>query len=433
MKRKFYNNLLIWKENYIKMPLMLVGARQVGKTYLLEEFAKENFDNYLYVNLEKEKSICEIFNNTINPAEIIEQMEFILKTKIDTSNTVIFFDEIQVSEKAICSLKYFCEDKIPYKIICAGSLLGVAINRFSSSFPVGKVYIEYLYPMDFEEFLMAINEDKLNTEIKKSFDNNMPMKALYHEEAIRLLHDFLIVGGMPNSVIEYINSDKKTVMMNEAIKANIITSYIADMTKYTTSSESLKINEIYNSIPAQLGRENKKFVYGTIKNGARSDRYKSSLAWLIDSNLVLKCNLAKLSQIPLKAYENLDIFKVYLSDTGLLSTLININDSKIFKENIMFKGMILENYVAINLKRNGFNLNFWESDATAKVDFIIEKDSAIIPIEVKASDNTKSKSLSVYRNKYNPKISYRVSTKNFGIENNIRSIPLYAVHLITKK
>ena len=258
----------------------------------------------------------------------------------------------------------------------------------------------------------------------KSLDN------IYYEEAKKLLNDFLIVWGMPNSILEYIN--KKCILkdMNPLIKDNIITSYIADMSKYTTPSECIKINDIYNSIPKQLGKENKKFNYSIIKTGARSDRYKSSISWLEDSHLVFKCKLIERAEVPLKSYENDNIFKTYLNDTGLLCSMNNINNSLFFEENLMYKGMIIENYVAINLKRNGFNLFFWESGATAEIDFLIENDNNVIPVEVKASDNTKAKSLAVYKNKYNPNICFRISGKNFGRDGDIRSIPLYAVHLI---
>lgn len=433
MKRKFYSNLLNWKDNYSNMPFMLVGARQVGKTYIIQKFCEENYDNYVYINLEKEEKIRNIFENTIDPKEIIEQLEFLLNKKIDVNNSIIFFDEIQVSERAICSLKYFCEDNHFYHVICAGSLLGVALNRFKLSFPVGKVYIEYLYPMDFEEFLMAIDKNNLNEKIGEAFNKNKKLDNVYHEEAKRLLYEFLVVGGMPNSIIEYINKNYKINDVNENIKNNIITSYIADMSKYTTSSECIKINDIYNSIPKQLGKENRKFNYSLIKDGARSDRYKSSINWLIDSHLVFRCKLVERPEIPLKSYENDNIFKIYLNDTGLLCSMNNVNNPLFFEENLMYKGMLLENYVAINLIRNGFNLYFWESKATAEVDFLIEVDNGIIPIEVKAGDNTKSKSLGVYKSKYKPRECYRISGKNFGMDGDVRSIPLYAVHLLKRK
>lgn len=413
------------------MPYMLVGARQTGKTYILEEFCKKEFENYVYINLDSMESIREVFETTIIPEQIITNMEAILNIDIDIEKTIIFIDEIQVSEKAISALKYFCESEKTYKIVCAGSLLGVKINRFKSSFPVGKVWIEYLYPMDFEEFLMAINEEKLLKIIEQSYNTMKPMMNNLHEKALKLYYDYICIGGMPVAVLEYIKKEKNILKVNDEITEMIIISYMADMAKYTVNIESIRNAKIYNSIPAQLGKENKKFKYSLVEKSARAREYESSLDWLISSNMVIKCNSVKTPKSPLKAYID-DNFKIYLSDMGLLRTLAKISINEIIlNKNILYKGVLAENYVAEILHAKNREIFYWQiNSGMYEVDFLINMDGDIIPIEVKASDNITSKSLNYYINRYKPKYSIRVSTKNFGFSNNIKSIPLYAVHLI---
>lgn len=431
MERKIYKQLLNWKKEHIKMPYMLVGARQTGKTYILEDFCKNEFQNYIYINLDREEEIKKIFDKTIEPEEIILNIEALLNVNIDVENTIIFLDEIQVSERAISSLKYFCESKKQYKIVCAGSLLGVKINRFKSSFPVGKVWIEYLYPMDFEEFLKALGEEKLLKIIEDSYKNNEPMLESLHQKALKLYYDYMCIGGMPASILEYIENGKNINKFNDEINQIIITSYLADMAKYTENIESIRNNKIYNSIPAQLGKENKKFKYSIVEKSARAREYESSLEWLISSNMILKCEGIKIPKSPLKAYID-NNFKIYLSDIGLLRVLSKISINEIItNRNMLYKGILAENYVAEVLFSKKRELYYWQLDSGKyEVDFLINIEGDIIPIEVKASDNITSKSLNYYIKRYKPKYSIRISTKNFGFSNNIKSIPLYAVHLI---
>ena len=423
MERKIYKQLLNWKKEHIEMPYMLVGARQTGKTYILEDFCKNEFKNYIYINLDREEEIKKIFDKTIEPEEIILNIEALLNVNIDVENTIIFLDEIQVSERAISSLKYFCESNKQYKIVCAGSLLGVKINRFKSSFPVGKVWIEYLYPMDFEEFLKALGEEKLLKIIEDSYKNNEPMLESLHQKALRLYYDYMCIGGMPASILEYIENGKNINKFNDEINQIIITSYLADMAKYTENIESIRNNKIYNSIPAQLGKENKKFKYSIVEKSARAREYESSLEWLISSNMILRCEGIKIPKSPLKAYVD-NNFKIYLSDIGLLRVLSKISINEIItNRNMLYKGILAENYVAEVLFSKKRELYYWQLDSGKyEVDFLINIEGDIIPIEVKASDNITSKSLNYY--------IIRISTKNFGFSNNIKSIPLYAVHLI---
>ena len=277
MKRKLYYNLLNWKENNIKMPYMLVGARQTGKTYIITEFCKNEFKDYVYINLDVMEEIKKVFEYTINPEEIIKSIEIILGKNIDIEKTIIFIDEIQVSERAISSLKYFCESEKPYKIIVAGSLLGVKINRFKSSFPVGKVWIEYLYPMDFEEFLLAIGEDKLLELIKEKYEEMSPLAEPIHQKALNLYNEYICIGGMPASIMHYIECGKDISKYDDNILNMIITSYFADMSKYTENIEAIRNNKIYNSIPSQLGKENKKFKYSLVEKSARAREDRKSV------------------------------------------------------------------------------------------------------------------------------------------------------------
>ena len=430
MERKLYSSLINWKNNKIKMPYMLIGARQTGKTYILTEFCKNEFENYVYINLDSMEDIRQVFESTIIPEEIMKNIEGLLGIDINIENTVIFIDEIQVSERAISSLKYFCESEKEYKIVVAGSLLGVKVNRFKSSFPVGKVWIEYLYPMDFEEFLLAIGEKKLLELIKESYYEMKPMLEITHNKALKLFNEYICTGGMPAAILNYIEHDKNILKFEDEVLNIIITSYLADMSKYTENIEAIRNNKIYNSMPAQLGKENKKFKYSLVENSARAREYESAMEWLISSNMLLKCQSIETPKSPLKAYTE-NNFKIYLSDIGLLRVLSKISISEIINnKNMLYKGVFVENYVAENLYSKYKELYYWALGNMYEVDFLINIEGDIIPVEVKASDNTSSKSLNYYISRYKPKYSIRLSTKNFGEANGIKSIPLYASFLI---
>ena len=431
MYRKIYNDLINWKNDF-KLPLMLIGARQTGKTYVLKKFCQENYPNYIYINLEKEPDIVSIFDATLDPDRIVENIQIYKKIDFNVENTIIFIDEIQVSEKAINSLKYFAESEKPYKIVTAGSLLGVKLNRMHSSFPVGKVVIKYLYPMDFEEFLINIKEEKLIKEIELHFKTNEKMVEALHKKAIDLFNTYLILGGMPAIIANYIENEQKITLVNFDIQDIIITSYLADMNKYTENTESIKNSKIYMAIPNELARENNIFKYSIVDKDARKIRYENSLDWLIASNMILKSNLVEKNEIPLKAYVNNNKFKIYLSDVGLLRSLSNINYREILtEEKFQFKGALIENYIACEIYSKTKELYFYNFQKY-EIDFLVKIDNKIIPIEVKSSKRTTSKSLNEYINKYRPAYCIRISTKNFGFENNIKSIPLYAVFCIFK-
>lgn len=430
MERKIYNNLLKWKNNNTNLPYMLIGVRQTGKTYILTEFCRNEFKDYIYLNLDSMEDITKIFEETLVPDKIIQAIESILNINIDEENTIIFIDEIQCSERAISSLKYFAESEKEYKIVCAGSLLGVKINRFKSSFPVGKVWIDYLFPMDFEEFLTALGEKKLLNTIKECYEKMEPMLESVHEKALELYTKYMCIGGMPSNIVEYLKNEKNINKYSDDLANIIITAYMADMAKYTENTEAIKNTKIYNSIPSQLGKENKKFKYSLVDKSARSREYDSSLEWLIASNMILKCVGVKSPMSPLKAYAD-DSFKVYLSDIGILRVLSKIDKNEILlNKNMLYKGVLAENYVAEVLYNKYKELYYWQLGSSYEIDFLINIEGDIIPIEVKASDNVTSKSLNYYIERYKPKYSIRISTKNFGFSNNIKSIPLYAAHLI---
>ena len=437
MKRKIYNELIKWKKEDINTPLMVVGARQIGKTYTIDDFCKNEFTNYIYIyiyiNLLNNKEIIEIFKENINTEEKIKKMELSLGHTIDYENTIIFFDEIQESEELISALKFFCESKVSYKIICAGSLLGVKINRFHSSFPVGKVRIINMYPMNFEEFLWAMDYEIAIPEIKRCYQENVKMSDSIHEKLLNYYRMFLCVGGMPRMVLS-LKETQKILEVDKSIASNIYKEYLMDMNKYVTNvTEGIKNETIYNSIPSQLANLSNKFQYGKINNNARKRDYETSLDWLISSKMVLRSNLVKKVEIPLKAYIDNDYFKLYLSDIGLLVSILEIryNDIMLNKE-FMYKGVLAENYVATELIHNYETLYYWQSENKAEIDFLINAKDGIIPIEVKANTNNNSKSLNLYMEKYKPSFAIRISSKNFGFENNIKSVPLYATFCISE-
>lgn len=434
MQRKIYNEILKWKNNDITKPLMIIGSRQIGKTYIIEEFCKNEFNNYIEVNLQKTPNVIKIFEQKENPEEKFYKMLIEINKNFNVDTDIIFFDEVQESEQLISDLKFFCESEKPYKIIVAGSLLGVKLNRFHSSFPVGKVEMLNMYAMDFEEFLMALDKKMWIDEIKRCYQKNEPI--IIHNKLMDLYRTYLYVGGMPESIKSYINSKENIFEYKEKIKKDIIQSYISDMSKYIENVfEGAKIEQIYKSIPSQLGNRSKKFQYAKISKNARSRDYELPLDWLLASNMIMKCTNLTAIEIPPKAFENPDYFKLFINDVGLLSTLLEIKFNDVFLDKpYIFKGEIAENYVAQQFISNNITLQYYKIDRNnnenMEIDFILYNDDGIIPVEVKSDDNTKSNSLKKYINRYKPQYAIRISAKNFGFENNIKSVPLYATFLV---
>lgn len=431
MKRKIFDLLLNWKSEKNRKPLILSGARQVGKTYILEKFGLSNFEKLIYINLEIEKNIREFIKEELSPHKIIQFIETVKQEEIEAEKTLIFFDEIQASEAALLSLKYFYEQTPEYYVVAAGSLLGVTINRDKYSFPVGKVTELQLMPLDFEEFLWALSYEKLSKQIKSHFENNQYIPEAVHNLALELYDKYLIIGGMPEAVKTYISTN--SFIKVQQIQNEIVNQYLADMAKYANATTSVKIRASYNSIPVQLAKENAKFQYKIVQKGASAAIFGESIEWLNLSNIILTCQKIQHAYIPINAYVDLSSFKLYMSDIGILTMKSNfpiqIILSPINHDNT-FLGAITENYVAQSLKANNHNLFYWTSEAKAEVDFILQIDDKAIPIEVKKGKRNRSKSLSLFMKKYDSNYAIRISRKNFGFENNIKSIPLYAVFCI---
>lgn len=430
MKRKIMEQLVSWrKKTTSRLPLLLYGARQVGKTYAMRQLGTEHFKNTVYVNFETDRNIGEFFQTDIHPDTIISILEKYYHLDIIPDETLIIFDEIQMCERALTSLKYFAEQAPEYHVIAAGSLLGVALKREQFSFPVGKVQMETMYPMDFEEYLWAKEKTWLSDVIREHYGNNQVLSETLHQEALLEYYHYCIVGGMPAAVLAEVSSG--AVMNQEEIRQMLLDSYIADMAKYAVSGETVKIFEAYDSLPAQLAKDSKKFQYKLIKSGARASQYGDSIDWLIRSGIVNKCVKCTQGFMPPAAFQDLTAFKLYYSDTGIMSARTHMNLERLKgKEAEHFRGIFTENYVACALKANGYELFYWESDGSAEVDFLIIKDDHVIPVECKAGDHVKAKSLMVYREKYQPIYSIRISTRNFGFTDKIKSVPLYAVFCI---
>ncbi len=434
MIRNRINDLIKWKNKTNRKPLLLNGARQVGKTYLVMEFGKKYYDDIIYVNFETNNLVSKIIDDDISPEYIIKNLENIFNKKIDKNRTLIFFDEIQKNTRALTSFKYFYELAPEYHIIGAGSLLGVYINKKDFSFPVGKVDMLTIYPMSFDEFLINTENNLLYENILNCYNENKSLSISLHNKALDLYYDYLIIGGMPEVVQEYINSG--SVISAIDLQHNILESYKNDITKYCDDSNNAnKIIATFNSIPIQLAKDNRKFQFKLIKKGGTSSIFGDSINWLCNAGIVNKCVKSKID-IPLKMYEEVESFKLYMNDVGLLTNLCEfpiylIKNRDMVNETML--GMLTENYIASSLRYNGVNLNYWKNDYDSKVDFILQSNKGfIIPLEVKTSNHVRSRSLYNYINEFNPKYSIRVSTRNFGFKDNIKSVPLYAAFCITK-
>lgn len=429
MKRKIYNELVIWKDKSGRMPLIVNGARQVGKSYILQEFGKQEFDNYIIVNLEVDKSLAEKFDETLTPAAIIQYLESVHSQRIIPGKSLIVLDEIQACERALASLKYFCEQAPEYHIVGAGSLLGVAINRQKYSFPVGKVDEMTLFPMDFEEFLWALGRENFAELIRNHYESNEPLDI--HSMAVDLYNQYLIVGGMPAAVKEFINTNSLVAVAD--IQNRILNEYIADMAKYAEPSTSIKIRACYESIPAQLAKENRKFQYSVVQKGGSATIFGESIEWLRYAGIVLKCQKTTQGVMPVKAHVDLSDFKLYMSDVGMLIMQSGMAAQAILSPleiETPFMGAIAENYVAQAFSANLIPLLYWKNGNTAEMDFVIQKGVNVIPVEVKSGIRVRSKSMHIFMKQYKCTYGIRLSKKNFGFENGIKSVPLYAAFCI---
>jgi len=431
MKRKILDSLVEWKNSEERKPLILNGARQVGKTYILEQFGVEHFENVIYLNMEIEGAVRDFIEKELSPRKIIQFIESTKREEIIPEKTLIFFDEIQASERTLTSLKYFCEQTPEYYIVAAGSLLGVAINREKYSFPVGKVNEFYMYPLDFEEFLWALNYEKLADEIKTHYANDEAMPDALHNVALELYQKYFIVGGMPAAVQSFINTD--SFLKVQVVQNDILNEYIADMAKYADAVTSVKIRACYDSIPAQLAKENTKFQYKVVQRGGTATIFGEAIEWLNLANITLKCQRLEHGLIPINAYMDLTNFKLYMGDIGILTLRSEIPLQTILSTieiDNTFLGAMTENYVAQCFKAKKYRLAYWQSEGKAEVDFVLQIDGKVIPIEVKKGRRNRSKSLGIFMEKYHSEYAIRISKKNFGFENRIKSVPLYAAFCI---
>lgn len=430
MERKIYKELLAWKNSTDRKPLILQGARQVGKTYIVNYFAGKEYSNSVYCNFEKDDGLPDFFKD-LTPEKIIRKLSLYKRKEIFQENTLIIFDEIQACPEAITSLKYFNEEANGYHIIALGSLLGVSVNRGNFSFPVGKVQFMTLYPLDFEEYLMARGEDGLIELIRECYERNTPLDSAFHERALEYYKEYLFVGGMPEAVEEYGKNHNPDLV--RIIQQTILESYQNDMGKYNRQSEIPKTRIVYKNISTQLAKENRKFQYKSIKQGGRASEFENAIEWLCLAGIASQNYRIEQIMLPLNAYRSLTDFKFYMNDVGLCGASQDIHYEDIMGENPLldnFKGGLTENYVFNQLTENGLSLYYWTSGCQAEVDFITRIGEDIIPIEVKAKVNNRARSLGAYVERYKPSYAIRISQKNFGFENGMKSVPLYATFCI---
>lgn len=426
MYRAAIEQLKAWKERKNHKPLIIKGARQVGKTWLMKEFGSLMYEQTVYINFDNNQTVKSLFDGSFNTERIIMGLEIYAGYKIEADKTLIIFDEIQEAPKALASLKYFNENAPQYDIVCAGSLLGVALHG-GTSFPVGKVEFLDLYPLSFTEFLLAMGKDQYAELIA---ENDYAMASAFKTEYTDLLKNYYYVGGMPEAVQAFTN--RKDYGEVREIQQRILNAYEQDFSKHAPNEVVPRIRMLWNSIPAQLAKENKKFIYGLIKEGARAREYELAMLWLTDCGLVHKINRVSVPKLPLKAYEDLKAFKLFILDVGLLSCMANLSREALIEGNEMFvefKGALTEQYVLQQLKtKKGLNIYYWTAErGTAEVDFVIDNGEKVIPIEVKAETNLMAKSLKVYREKFDPEISIRTSMSDYKNEGWLINIPLWGI------
>jgi uncharacterized protein len=424
MKRTLYKNLLAWKSSPRRKPLLLQGARQVGKTWLINEFGKKEYKDYIYLNFEQTPNLKSLFSNELSPQKIIENIGLLIGRKVHHDKTLICFDEIQNCPEAITSLKYFQEKAPEYHVIAAGSLLGVSLGK-TSSFPVGKVNFLTLYPLSFAEYLDAIGEPLLAE--KLTHLENLP-EAL-HEKMLELLKMYFFLGGMPEVVVDYIeNRDIKAV---RDIQNDILKSYQRDFSKYSDPMQALRVTEIWQSVPFQLAKENKKFTYNDVKSKTRATTYQQSIEWLKNAGLVHIVYQIRAAKLPLSGYADYAKFKLYILDTGLLGAMLNLSSDIILKPNELFleyNGAFVENYTCLELLKTVEQVLFyWSSEREAEVDFVFQWENDIYPLEVKSGMNRNTKSLRSYADKFQPKLLLRASPRNYIQSNEFTNIPLYGL------
>ena len=432
MERQAMEQLNKWKIKKNKKPLIIRGARQVGKTWLMKNFGQHTYRHVVYINFDNNQQMQDLFEDNMKIERIITGLELYSGNKIDPQNTLLIFDEIQEVPKALTSLKYFNENAPEYQIICAGSLLGVALHQ-GTSFPVGKVEFLDLYPLSFTEFMKAMGKDQFVELIEKG---DYELANTFKQEYIDLLKYYYFIGGMPEVVVNFADNQD----FNEAreIQKRILTAYEQDFSKHAPNEVIPRIRMLWNNIPSQLTKENKKFIYGLIKEGSRAKDYEMAMLWLTDCGLVHKVQRVTTPGLPLKAYEDLKAFKLFILDVGLLSCMVRLNQSVLLDGNDLFKefkGALTEQYVLQQLKTlEGIETYYWTNDrGSAEIDFLVDNGSNVFPIEVKAETNLKAKSLRTYHEKFSPKVSIRTAMTDYKQEDWLINLPLWAINTLQMK
>lgn len=430
MNRLAFQELLNWKNSKDRKPLIIQGARQVGKTWLMKEFGNREFQNIAYINFESSGRLKDIFMQDFDTERITTILEVEIKQKIDAESTLLIFDEIQEAEKGLTALKYFCEKAPQYYIVAAGSLLGISLQK-NTSFPVGKVDFMRLFPLSFMEFLENLGEQQLTEQLKLK---NWDLLNIFHDKLVEYLRLYYFIGGMPEVVANYLNN--RDLKLTRNIQKKIILGYENDFAKYAPNEIVPKIRLVWNALISQLAKENRKFVYGQIKKGARAKDFEMAINWLVDAGLILKVNRVEKPILPLNAYADFDAFKLFLLDIGLLNAVANLDQTILLEKNTIlteFKGALTEQFVCQQLKITE-ELYYWVAEnANAEVDFLVQYQNQIIPIEVKAEENLKAKSLRVFVDKYSSKTAIRTSMSKYRQQDWLTNIPLYGISFFEPK
>lgn len=425
MYRCAIERLYKWKEEHNRKPLIIEGARQVGKTWLMREFGKQAYQNTVYINFDANLRMSELFSTDLDVGRIIMGLELYSDSKIIPENTLIIFDEVQEVPKALSSLKYFYENAPEYHIICAGSLLGIALHE-GTSFPVGKVDFLRLYPLSFKEFLMATGNERYVSLLSQK---DYGMVSAFKQTYIDALKQYYFVGGMPEAVLSF--ADEKDFGKVRQIQKRILEAYEQDFSKHAPNEIVPKIRMLWNSIPSQLARENKKFIYGLVREGGRARDYEAAIMWLTDCGLVHRVSRVTTGRLPLRAYEDMRAFKLFVVDVGLLGCMVGISPKIILDGNALFvefKGALAEQYVLQQLIASDWGIYYYTNDnSTCEVDFVLDTGEQIIPVEVKAEVNLRAKSLKSFVEKYKPEKAVRVSMSDYREEDWLINIPLYAI------
>lgn len=427
IKREIIDKLKTWKDNPRRKPLVLQGARQVGKSWVLKKFGQECYEDVVYVNFDTMPGVKEDFKRTKEPHKLLKVLEMMAGRTISSSTTLIIFDEIQECNEALNSLKYFCEDAPEYSIVCAGSLLGVALNRAGASFPVGKVDFMNLYPVSFAEYLRAADEPLYHS--YEMIDEVMAVPEVIHQQLIDAYKVYLVLGGMPEAVSAYI--DTRSWDEVKTVQDAILQSYSLDFAKHINNKDIPRVFQVWGNLQDQLAREDKKFRYADIQKGARAREYEGAIEWLCLAGLVHRVSAIETPRLPLSAYKKSNAFKLYLNDVGLLGRKFDLDYKTILMgDNLFteFKGVMAENYVLQSLVRQLGNQHYyWTSGNKAEVEFVLQFEGKIVPIEVKADKNVTAKSLAYYRKSYQPPLSVRLSTLNMRKDDDLLNLPLYLV------